>query len=1017
MRFWIGSALLAAAACRVPEPVDAPDPAGARLLVSELAPGALVITEIMADPPGSDNPQEWFEILNLSGDEVDLDGLVVAADGGSFTVGGTTLVPAGGYFVFGESADAGVNGGYTPDYAYGTTTLNLANGGTTLAISHGTTTIDTVTYGADATWPDEEGHALSLDDDALDATSNDTGSNWCDSYGSTYGPDMLVGTPGAANPDCAASDVDQDGYVSCAWAPGDGCDCDDYNAAINPGATEDAVDLVDDDCDGYVAASPDTLVAGSLVLTEVLINPTPTDDGQREWFEFRVDHPVAVDLFDLRVEGYLAGTTDPEGFTVDQHILAQPGDYIVFGVQDDVLVNGNVQVDYDWPAPPDGFNLFNGSDLLELRTPSDVLIDGIAWDNGATFPDPEGATIVLEPTLSTHTANDDGSNWCVANVPWDPPASDLGSPGQPNQTCLDRDGDGRIGEQFGGDDCNDDDPGIHPGIPEVEDNGVDEDCDGFDAFVGGAALLPGDVVITEIQKEPTAIADGGPGANGEWFEVLNTSGNRIDLRNVDFTMASSYTFTLDQFLVLDPGEYALFARNSDPLVNGGIPTADIDYDTPAGWGMDNDTDTLTLSFGATTIDAVTYDTSAFPDIRGAALSLEPSLTNSVDNDAGSSWCDAYTAYGTIPDQGTPGTANPICIDRDVDGDGSLDAAWSSMPSAADDCEDRNPAVNPGVTEIDDDGIDQDCDGFDSQVVLDDLVPGDLVITEIMIDPDPLANSNGEWFEIYNDSPDGVDLKGLVIVNDRGESDTIVDFAYVPAGGRALVVQWDVQADNGELPYSYPSSAPTRYHHELLSFVLYNGDLRLSIESPDGTELDAVAWDGGPGFPDPQGSAIQLEPIARDAVLNDDGANWCISRDTYGSPTGPGLYGTPLAENHACAFSLELHFYYTYNDPTPGDLTDDGPGDFDDITTVTFTNDGMFTTGNFGQGVGGNTGTSVGQSLSWTYDSTGVEYSGSRSFGGGGYAGSILIPPTLPGFWPYYTGTWTATEVPLIDHAP
>ncbi|MEZ4239051.1 MAG: lamin tail domain-containing protein [Myxococcota bacterium] len=89
------------------------------------APGNLELTEVMADPSAcSDAEGEWVEVHNVSGEDVDLSGMLLGDAQGRALVGGGGIVPAGGYAVLARTVGAcGVPA------VSGTFTAQLANAG------------------------------------------------------------------------------------------------------------------------------------------------------------------------------------------------------------------------------------------------------------------------------------------------------------------------------------------------------------------------------------------------------------------------------------------------------------------------------------------------------------------------------------------------------------------------------------------------------------------------------------------------------------------------------------------------------------------------------------------------------------------------------------------------------------------------------------------------------------------------------------------------------------------------
>ena len=179
-------------------------------VVTGPTPGDLVITEVTQNPAAvADGSGEWFEIQNVSGAAIDIDGWTIADDGSDSHVidsGGPLLVPAGGFVVLGNNIDPTTNGGVTVDYSYGTSWFLANSADEIILTSTDGVEFDRIEYDGGTVWPDPTGASMSLDPASASAVANDDGANWCDGV-TIYGSGDL-GTPGAANPECADDPVE-----------------------------------------------------------------------------------------------------------------------------------------------------------------------------------------------------------------------------------------------------------------------------------------------------------------------------------------------------------------------------------------------------------------------------------------------------------------------------------------------------------------------------------------------------------------------------------------------------------------------------------------------------------------------------------------------------------------------------------------------------------------------------------------------------------------------------------------
>lgn len=375
----------------------------------------------------------------------------------------------------------------------------------------------------------------------------------------------------------------------------------------------------------------------------------------------------------------------------------------------------------------------------------------------------------------------------------------------------------------------------------------------------------GDLVVTELHYNPRGDGKLSDTA-GEWFEIYNPTEHAVALKGLTFKGPDGDKFTATVDFEVASHKYYVLGATVDTTKNGGV-AVDLAYGSAiklANTGKDG----VTIEFAGEEIDSVVYDTkNGWPLLDGVSLNLDGGVLSAHGNDGPKKWCGSQSKFAN-GDKATPGTANPKCDYTDADKDG--------VPDTTDNCK---GVQNPDQADSDNNGKGDKCD-----VVVPSVAVGDLLITEMMVKSAAGSGDKGEWFEIHNTTAADIDLNGMTVayksvVKKIAEKTPVL----VKAGAYAVIGVSNDKSLNGGIAVAWKWSG----------FGLSNSSGLLSIKS--GTiELDKVAYKSGKPFPNvTTGASHQLKTGALDATKNDDGANWCLSVNTWGSGT---LKGTPGAKN-------------------------------------------------------------------------------------------------------------------------
>ena len=368
-------------------------------------------------------------------------------------------------------------------------------------------------------------------------------------------------------------------------------------------------------------------------------------------------------------------------------------------------------------------------DSTEVTTGADA--DGDGWHTPADCDDANDAVNPAATEVPDNSVDEDCDGvlgTTPANPTWYP---DTDGDGYGNPAGGTEAAEAPTGYVADNTDCNDGNENIHPGAGEALDNGVDEDCDGFDlrnwwadadgdTYGNGAANATGNAAPTGYVGNHSDCNDGNENIHPGASEIVG-NGVDEDCDGADLktwyadgdgdTYGTATTTTANT----KPAGYASRGGDcddADPGINPGatdVPWNGVDEDCGGAddrdWFRDGDGD----FFGdpnKTVVDdfpPIGYRFTA-GDCNDADAAINPSATEIADNGVDED-CDGFDMKTWHPDS-----------DSDSYGDPSSGVPANTAPSGyildGTDCDDANPDAYPGATETANNGVDEDCDGAD-----------------------------------------------------------------------------------------------------------------------------------------------------------------------------------------------------------------------------------------------------------------------------------------------------------------
>ena len=618
--------------------------------------------------------------------------------------------------------------------------------------------------------------ASRIDDDADGFTSAQFGGDDCNDADDTVNPGTTDTPYDGIDADCSGgsdNDADGDGYDAATvdGAPADGDDCDDADDTVHPGATE-LCDGADNDCDGAIGdiGSPSTdesdndgdgffVCANDCDDTDAASNPGAAevcDDANAD-----EDCDGSTDDGDSSATGQADWyrDSDSDGYGSPDTVSSQCDEPAGFVDNADDCDDSDDAVNPDtiWYADADEDGWGDDLDWLAQCTQPDryVVDSGDCLDtDAAVHPD---------ATESCNDIDDDCDELVDADDPDVDPSEavwyrdrDLDGYGDESATITTCTSSGGYVHAVG--DCDDYADTVNPGAPEVcdtQDNDCDGDIDDADPDVTDmiawysdadgddfgeatdsriACFAPSRYVVDDTDCD-----DGDDAVNPAAQEVCDTIDNDCDadVDDDDASVAPGTTTYTDSdgdgfgvtatatTVCAPPASNVTVPGDCDDALSAvspsGTETCATTYDDNCD-GETKDTDAVGCTTRYYDADGDTYGTTT-GECRCYAVGDYDALVNTDCDDLSSTDNPGATeTVGNGDDDDCDGTE--LCYD-DADNDGYLDTSGATLVSAdsdcgdptegtatdpTTDCDDADSGDHPGVTETVGNGDDEDCNG-------------------------------------------------------------------------------------------------------------------------------------------------------------------------------------------------------------------------------------------------------------------------------------------------------------------